>query len=120
MNTPSERPYVYFRAEPSQRGKEYCYSMPGNPPTYDLKKIPNTMPNTYIKPYWDVSSGGFVNPDSCQVLCAGLDGEFGDGNAFPTGMATSPAPPGWLNKYDAANQDDQTNFLQGTVQDEVP
>jgi prepilin-type N-terminal cleavage/methylation domain-containing protein len=121
VNTPTDRPYTYFRAESSQRYQEYVYFIPDPPnlPTPVLK-----IDVSGAKPYWNVQSKGFLNPSSCQILCAGLDGEFGACHAFPTGTwqnkpvfyDTSDEP----NTYNPANLDDQANFLQGTLKDAEP
>jgi prepilin-type N-terminal cleavage/methylation domain-containing protein len=75
-------PYVYFRA-----GGNGYEGHPGDPP---------------VKPFWDTRTHNWVNPRSFQILCAGLDGQFGAGNQFPAG-----------EDYDAANRDDLTNFSGG-------
>ncbi|MBN2578064.1 MAG: type II secretion system protein [Pirellulales bacterium] len=106
VTTSSNTPYLYFRAE-SQRATEYC--LPGT-------NILKTIPGFAAKPYWDVKSQGFVNPKSFQLLCAGLDGEYGSGNAFNTGIQSGTL----TSPYNDANTDDQTNFIQGTIGNAVP
>jgi prepilin-type N-terminal cleavage/methylation domain-containing protein len=121
INTSTDRPYVYFRAEPGQRYLEYCLVRgPIASPIAVLKKT------AHAKPYWNTTSKGFVNPDSFQILCAGLDGEFGRGNAFPSGIAPTTSPPlpaafqpGTVTDYDD-DLDDQTNFIEGTIKDKMP
>jgi prepilin-type N-terminal cleavage/methylation domain-containing protein len=121
VNTPTETPYVYLRAEPSQRGGEYIVSSTFNGSNPVLKSFGNA------KAYWDARSKGFVNPSSCQILCAGLDGQFGSGNVFPSGFVPNPYPspplpltPVLLFNNNNENLDDQTNFIKGVMKDEMP
>jgi prepilin-type N-terminal cleavage/methylation domain-containing protein len=60
-------------------------------------------------PYKD-ASGAFINPQSFQLLCPGLDGQYGSytGGKFPS-------YPGGTN-YDQTNGlDDMTNFTNGSI-----
>jgi hypothetical protein len=90
---------------------------------------------------------GWVNPDSFQILCCGLDGRFGLENVYPTGNVPKPftnKPPNPGETYlpgvpdvlitalntDVINAtvnpgnfdhiDDQTNFTKGTIGDDLP
>jgi prepilin-type N-terminal cleavage/methylation domain-containing protein len=78
-------PYVYFRAE----ANGYEGQNPPLPPGE----------GGIARPYRDTRTNNWVNPRSYQILCAGLDGQFGAGQKFPSG-----------EDYDAANRDDLTNF----------
>jgi prepilin-type N-terminal cleavage/methylation domain-containing protein len=127
VKTSTEEPIVYFRAEPGQRGNEYYVAgTVGNNPRM---KAAHDMNNNVIRPYYDTRSSAFVNRSSFQILCAGLDGQFFTNNptvtaanpdnrflAFPTGVAGGNAN---LLPYDNANLDDQTNFIKGTIGDEM-
>ena len=67
------------------------------------------MPYSYSPP-----SSGPVNPASYQLLCPGMDGQFGQ-------YGSAPLYPAGTN-YDQKNGlDDMTNFTSGTtVQDDTP
>jgi len=110
------QPYVYFRP------KDGVYtSIPFTPTAWTVPTLPyadSTAPGftSNNMPY-------FVNPNTYQLLCPGLDGKYG---VYPTPPNASnstkwPFYPAGTN-YDAANGlDDMTNFTVGaTVQDDVP
>jgi type II secretory pathway pseudopilin PulG len=133
------QPYVYFRAEqgqPEQKREYFIYD--GS--AYTFKCWP-VYPNQSTQPYWDQRTMGWVNSTSFQILCSGLDCNFGKENVYPTGLV-----PDWtsisssipadvltdLKKYvvgtdstgfPAGNYDhadDQTNFTPGTIGDDLP
>jgi hypothetical protein len=62
------------------------------------------------KPYFaDRAKGVYVNPNSFQILCAGLDDDFGGGNGeFPSGAG-----------YESGDQDNLTNFSQRCLGDSI-
>ena len=71
--------------------------------------------------YYDtrLPGGAFVNQDTLQILCPGMDGAFGAGNSYPTGMPIGTTPIYMANT--PANNDDITNFTKGTtIQDDLP
>jgi prepilin-type N-terminal cleavage/methylation domain-containing protein len=85
--------YVYFRSENgSYAGKTWSG---GNTPVT-------------VTPVADsrITGSPWANPDSCQILCGGLDGTMGTGTDLATG-----------SDYNAARWDDQANFLEGTFED---
>jgi type II secretory pathway pseudopilin PulG len=130
------QPYIYLRAELGQLEpkREYFYY---NGTAYSIKKG-----SSGAQPYWDQRNMGWVNPDSFQILCCGLDGKFGKENVYPTGNITKPIadttpssiPSGVLTDLNAAGTinnisdnpgnfdhiDDQTNFTKGTIGDDLP
>jgi prepilin-type N-terminal cleavage/methylation domain-containing protein len=127
VSTPTECPYVYFRAEAGPSKYEYfippvTLPVPANPdPTvYRIKAI-RSGSAILVRPYWNIQEQGFVNPKSYQILCAGLDGQFGVGNAFSTGFKPLPYPTIYpteaIADYDPANLDDQANFITGVIKD---
>ena len=65
------------------------------------------------KPYKsNVAGQNYVNDDTFQIISAGLDAEFGSGNAdktFPVGT-----------NYSAGDYDNITNFSEGTLRDRLP
>jgi len=54
----------------------------------------------------------WINPQSCQILCGGLDGIMGTGTDFPEGTGQ-----GAYTAYDNNRWDDQANFTKGTFED---
>jgi len=63
------------------------------------------------KPYRaDSTGGGFVNPNSFQIISAGRDGDYGGGTgSFPSGAG-----------YVTGDKDNRTNFSLGTLDDAIP
>jgi prepilin-type N-terminal cleavage/methylation domain-containing protein len=138
------QPYVYLRAElgQPQPKREYYSYIPGNTPPYLFKQGASSG----AKPYWDQRTMGWVNPESFQILCCGLDGRFGQENVYPTGNVPkpftniSPPPPGEtflpgvpddlitdlnanvtnITPGNFDHIDDQTNFTSGTIGDDLP
>jgi prepilin-type N-terminal cleavage/methylation domain-containing protein len=134
-------PYIYLRAEQGQLEpkREYYYY---NGTNYIFKKGSTSD----AKPYWDQRDMGWVNPNSYQILCCGLDGKFGKENVYPTGILptsifpfTSTSLPGvpanvitdlndpnkgitliTANPNNLDHLDDQTNFTNGTIGDDLP
>ncbi len=130
------QPYIYLRAElgqPEPKREYYNY----NGTAYTFKQGLGSG----AKPYWDQRNMGWINPDSFQILCCGLDGKFGLENVYPTGLLpdwtliSSSVPAAVLSdlqrdvigtnspSFPAGNFDhidDQTNFTKGTVGDELP
>jgi prepilin-type N-terminal cleavage/methylation domain-containing protein len=132
------QPYIYLRAEigqPDQKREYYSYDGTKTPPTYTFK-LGGT---SGAKPYWDQRNQGWVNPDSFQILCCGLDGKFGKENVYPTGLVAGAGVPDGTSGglpdltadvmgtastgFPAGNFDhidDQTNFTKGTIGDDLP
>ncbi len=107
--------FVYFRAEDDHAsGDEYLES---------------SASGATIKG-WDLAADGsndavplrdgriaaatrpWINPDSCQIICGGLDGRMGTGTNFPDGTAV-----GTYTAFDDYRWDDQANFTDGTFED---
>jgi prepilin-type N-terminal cleavage/methylation domain-containing protein len=131
------QPYIYLRAElgqPEPKREYFYYTGTG----YTFKQGAASG----AKPYWDQRNMGWVNPDSFQILCCGLDGKFGKENVYPTGNITKPItdttpssiPSDVLTDLNAAGTinnisdnpgnfdhiDDETNFTKGTIGDDLP
>jgi len=53
-----------------------------------------------------IAGSPWVNPESCQIICGGLDGTIGTGSDLRAG-----------SDYNPARWDDQANFLEGTFED---
>ncbi len=141
--SPQPSSYIYFKAvagqygEPNNNSTNIYFSnwvQPGNNPS---------TTNTHITAYKDAKSYGpwpfnnksayaWVNPKSYQLLCPGLDGQYGvaNGTAGPSGADQADA-----NRYDAPLypngtnytpvpayiNDDMTNFTGGgTIGDDTP
>jgi len=135
VTTGSGQPYIYLRAaqgQPEPKREYYSY----NGTSYTFKKG-----SSGAQPYWDQRAGGWMNPDSFQILFCGLDGRFGKENVYPTGLITGANVPngsGGLpdltadvmgtdsttpTVFPAGNIDhidDQTNFARGTIGDDLP
>ncbi len=61
--------------------------------------------------YASSTSGGWMNPDSFQIICAGQDNDFGNNRAraFPSG-----------GNYNPADYDNLTNFSTTRLEDSIP
>jgi prepilin-type N-terminal cleavage/methylation domain-containing protein len=126
------QPFIYLRAELGQpEPKREYYSYNGSAYTFKQSSVSG------VKPYWDQRSMGWVNPNSFQILCCGLDGKFGKENVYPTGNITKPISDPTLpsdvlsdlnanitnvseNPSNFDHIDDQTNFTTGTIGDDLP
>ncbi len=85
-----------------------------------------------VKPYYDSRSAKWVNPDSFQIVSAGLDGGFGATTNDSNGNPTAPLYPSGVNfriqySFDLAtvvrgtHEDNITNFTaKGTIKDDMP
>jgi prepilin-type N-terminal cleavage/methylation domain-containing protein len=94
--TTTNSPYVYFC---SQSGS---YSQSSSCNTF----CSNLQTQATIWPYTLSPSGtNYVNPNTFQILCCGLDGQFGTYNQYPP-------PPGNTPKNEL---DDITNFIKGAT-----
>jgi hypothetical protein len=131
-------PFVYYRAEISQKGLEYV--IPSTNPS-KLKFASAALGTP--RPYWSEQTKGWVNPTSYQILFCGFDNKFGPGNSFPSGTtiwtpndvpklyvpgSTAIDPNRTLvfpyvadpTNPDNSNFDDITNFAGGAVGDSIP
>lgn len=79
--------YVYFRNENGD---------------YSGKNWSGVVPLTDNR----IAGSPWVNPDSCQIICGGLDGTIGTGTDLRNG-----------SDYNEFRWDDQANFLEGTFED---
>jgi prepilin-type N-terminal cleavage/methylation domain-containing protein len=112
-------PYLYFRAtNGGYSGKTFLHSLPAPEP-------PETV-GPYVQTRIDPNAGtvvvdDWVSPTSFQIISAGLDGKYGTGNSFPTGLQAPAAGtlPGAL-PYSDGNFDNITNFSGGTLEDKMP
>jgi general secretion pathway protein G len=85
-------PYVYFAARPNQ---SYLDSATGQLPMYVDQRVPPIAQGAAVpykfRPETNPGANGFVNPESFQIICAGIDNDYGDPNNpggfrfFPTG-----------------------------------
>jgi len=107
----STSPYVYFdsRTYGSAAG---WYALPGQgyaKPFFSTR--PTSSPTV---PEW-------VNRDTFQIICAGLDHKYGsNSDAFRTDPTLYPVYPIGKN-YDEADRDNLTNFSEGSrLQDRIP
>ena len=104
----SSAPYLYFKAVAGQ---------------YTTTPVSYSSTNTSLKtlPYADSTAPSgttaFVNPKTYQLLCPGLDGNYGQYTT--SGQSNCPLYPSGSN-YDMTNgQDDMSNFTKGpTVGDD--
>ncbi len=124
----SSAPYMYYRAAKlPASNNEYTRQVNiisgGTPAT---PTVTSTNPGfvRYPRPYGDCSQAThvWVKADSFQILSCGLDGHFGLGNAYPSGVAPSTNPLGLVSYQPTAtdpnyNADDITNFCDGTLGD---
>jgi len=95
LNDTDNAPYLYFKAV---AGKYSDTALTYSPAPLPYKDSTDT-------------AGGYVNPKSCQILCPGLDGKYGQTQGdYPAGT-----------KYDPSyGMDEMTNFTNGTVGDDIP
>jgi prepilin-type N-terminal cleavage/methylation domain-containing protein len=87
--------YVYFRSENGDYSGKTCSV--GTPAVTAVPVTDNRITGT-----------PWVNPDSCQIICGGLDGTLGTGTDLATGSDYDLTKHRW---------DDQANFLEGTFED---
>ncbi len=99
-NTPAPSPYLYFKAVAG-----VYTTTPFTPKNAGSATLP------YVS---SASTSTYINPSSYQLLCPGMDGNFGN-------YSSPPQYPAGGN-YDQKNGlDDMTNFTNGTtVQDDTP
>jgi hypothetical protein len=99
MSSPYE-PYLYFKAVAGQ----YTTTAPA--------AVPNGVPYNYQASLSSAASG-FVYPTSFQLLCPGLDGQYGQSTG-------TPAWPAGANYDPVFGMDDMTNFtLKATVGEDI-
>ncbi len=99
----SGAPYVYFKAGPNgQYSSTASYSYNG----------------TYVYPYLS-DKGGYMNPKGYQIICAGLDNNFGlKSQSNPP--ANRSYPSGKNYSQNEADLDNLTNFSNGTLKSARP
>lgn len=124
----SQAPYVYFNSRSYWDGSTAVARFPLDPTTYSVDI-------GQARPYFQQIGGtsGFVNPDSFQIICAGLDGHFGDysddyasnpnplfAKVYPTGFGSATITPLTATPYTADDRDNITNFAQGPLRNKEP
>ena len=87
-------PYVYFRSDERRNGYE---------------NMQCSVSGGTVRPYRNVETDKWANPQKFQIISAGLDGLFGNGVAYPLG-----------EDYDVENFDNITNFVDGKLEDAIP
>jgi hypothetical protein len=137
LTNDSGHQYVYFQAQTGDTQPYREYFINDGSSNYTIKSI--ITPTTIVRPYWDQRNMTWINPESFQILCCGLDGRFGQENVYPTGIL-----PDWDTKLPSGtpsavkddlknttnvsgiplgnfdHMDDQTNFCSGTIGDDLP
>jgi prepilin-type N-terminal cleavage/methylation domain-containing protein len=117
----NQQPYLYFSSNNVKNGYNAYYpTNPAPPYTYGIT-LTNLNGNLVtVQAYYQtaptvsagaqVSRGVFLNPDTCQIICAGLDGNFGAGAGpwTPTNAETF-----YPSGSDGA--DDQANFYSASL-----
>ena len=149
MGTTNSSPYLYFKAVAGQ----YGVAASANPTNINYSYWQQTSDSQYITAFKDATSWGnasfnpavkvyaWVNPKSYQLLCPGLDGQYGRSNKTGTGIAvgtgtvnTDPADAGQYKLFaplypNGSNynttpsyiNDDMSNFTSNaTVGDDMP
>ncbi|MCC9609305.1 type II secretion system GspH family protein [Blastopirellula sp. JC732] len=133
----SDAPYVYFCA--SRYG---AIDAVGNPAADAFARSAGTGSGTgEARPYVELVGSGstgriqFVNKDSFQLICAGIDGNYGTFTSTPgtaTAMATttklypsglgmsSGTHAGSIEPYTTEDRDNITNFAQGPLRNKEP
>ena len=94
-HTDMSQPYVYLDVSRNYQ----------TPPTYQNAYSGNTL-----APYKNDAGNAYVNAQSFQIICAGVDndhGKGGNGGNFPSGIA-------------GGDMDNITNFAKGLLVDEKP
>jgi prepilin-type N-terminal cleavage/methylation domain-containing protein len=110
--TSVQAPYVYFKSQ--KVGPAWGYGdmdSSGNPVPFSYVHA-TTNPNICV-PYAQPTAPGWRRHDSCQIICAGLDGRFGTGD--PTVARVSRSGAGFTDD----DFDNQTNFSEGTLEDDL-
>ncbi len=112
MTSGTYMPYVYYKAVPVPSGSpDTVYTIAANQNAQQAWSWQETNLKTAL-PYYDSTAAiakTFVNPQSYQLLCPGLDGIYGNTGGNP------PLYPAGTN-YDQNNGiDDMTNFTQAAT-----
>jgi prepilin-type N-terminal cleavage/methylation domain-containing protein len=115
------QPYTYFKAVATGTAANTtsCYNGTNSQPAFN-----------YATPFLDNAamrlSGGtgriwiWINPQSFQLLCPGLDGLYGDAaNSRATTDSNPPLYPDGSN-YGTNTFDDVTNFSRGKLESDMP
>ena len=112
VSTVNGQPYVYFKPVASTTGQQPQYTTtPIQPGKSAFASGYSTLP--YVDSTSTTNPKAFVNPQSYQLLCPGLDGKYG--NYSTSGIANCPLYPLGTN-YDTVNGiDDMTNFTTGAT-----
>ncbi len=114
-------PYVYFNS------KSYANTLDKTGAVVDTvhypmlryPKVGETMNSEwgYVSPYRSSDGGAaWVNPKKFQIVSAGLDGIFGNLTANNPGPKDFPMG----DRYEIADNDNQSNFTEGTLEQKKP
>ncbi|MFI4874231.1 MAG: type II secretion system protein [Blastopirellula sp. JB062] len=121
-----EAPYIYFNSRSYVNGSAVA-RFPFDPSGSAFSDVGQA------RPYFQVlgSTSGFANPKSFQIICAGIDGHFGDYSSDYAGSPNASAfkiyPSGLDNSsfsdsipYTTDDRDNITNFAQGPLRNKEP
>ena len=113
-----------FDYEPDQNGSNFAewgftvsFPVSGTPTNYAVSPSPNPYTSGSSAP----TSGNvaWINPNSFQIICSGVDGNFGYGGAYVQGGTgnTLPLLDGNVNNSNSRNpeNDNLTNFSSGRL-----
>jgi len=106
-------PYIYFRA---RSGNTYDINTQRYPTSSDLKEDDRKQGSVSVRvrPYYNSKTSGWYSPKSFQIICAGLDGQYGG-----TTDGAAPQFPSCSNFLGDGHYDNLTNFLNGTLNDNM-
>jgi prepilin-type N-terminal cleavage/methylation domain-containing protein len=123
MTSGTYAPYVYYKAVPVTVASNHVYT--DKQIVNGTTQLWSWQPETSLMkagalialPYLDSTSTtipqAFVNPQSYQLLCPGLDGIYGATTDTPTPLP--PKYPSGSNYNQTNGIDDMTNFTQGVT-----
>jgi general secretion pathway protein G len=105
------QPYAYFSSGTTRNGYPLLQNVlvVGGNPTSDCQ-------NLAVWPYAQNFSPAaqYQNPNNCQIISAGADGQFGPGS-ITTGATWTSATAGTLYPAGSPGYDDQSNFHDSTL-----
>ncbi|EAQ80003.1 prepilin-type N-terminal cleavage/methylation domain-containing protein [Blastopirellula marina] len=121
-----DAPYVYFDSRSYVTGAGAAARFPAS--------TSSAFPGIgQARPYYQIlgSTSGFANPDTFQIICAGIDGSFGewddyavtntDVKVYPGGLAGATLPSSLTAyAYTTDDRDNITNFAQGPLRNKEP
>ena len=122
-STGATPPYVYFDSD-SYAAANLGYIRPYPTTAVSATTYPAKNPGIKISD-WGVAlpyvsklppNGTFVNPKKFQIISAGLDSVYGEPGVETTRLAVFPIG----TNYTEGDQDNLTNFSEGTLKDAIP